>query len=896
MIWKKLTHLLPWVRRAEDRDIQRELESLREMAGPGELGNLTLAAEDARGAFQFRWLEQLIQDARYARRSMWHDKVFSLLTIASLALGIGASTSIYSFMDAILIRPLPVSQPESLAVMKWRAKAYTLSSRGISWSTGGSTRDDNGVLSTSFPYPALEVFQQRSDVVKAAFGYAVASGLNIAVGNETAEASGHFVTGLYFEGMGVGATIGRLFSASDDTATAPPVAVVSERFAIRRFGDVRRAVGQVIRINDRPFDVVGVSPSSFFGAEPGALPDVFVPMRARLNLGFSGPDDFTEDHFYWLDVMVRLQPGVSMAQAQAVLAPVFHRYVENSAKDDKQRADLPALQVTSGLAGLDTLRRQYAEPIYILSAVVGAILLIACANIANLLLARAASRRREFAIRLSIGAARARVIRQLLTESVLLSLIGGAAGLLIAWWCIPVLTTLLSNGRSGFTLHAALNWRVLGIAFGLSTLTGMLFGLAPALKGTRVDIATALKAGPTAGGSARSGRSGVTRSLVVVQIAMSLVLLVAAGLFARTVGNLHDINVGFNRDNVLLFNLRPGAVGIVGAARMQLFEDLRMKIRATPGVTAVSLSSQPIPMGGGTSTQVEIVGTPTPLGADGRPPYAVILSVGPEFFSAMQMPLIGGREFTDRDRAGTEKVIVVNRHFGRVFGIANPVGHTVLTGKQQYTVVGVVDDALTFALKGTRQPAMYFPYLQIEQSPSNMTYEVRTAGHPVGLAPSVAQMVRQADWRLAMINVRTQAAHIDSGISREITLATLCSVFAIVALVIAAVGLYGMVAFSVSRRANEIGIRLALGATAKRIIWMVLGDVILMASVGLAIGLPLVFLGTKYVKSLLYGIEPTDPVAIAGALGLLLLSALVAGCGPAIRASRIAPMGAVRRE
>jgi predicted permease len=895
-LWKKLTHLIPAVRRAEERDIREELESLRDIAGPAALGNVALAAEDARGVFQFRWFEEALQDLRYAGRSMWHDKVFTILAVASLALGIGASTAIYSFMDAILLRSLPVPHPESLVIMKWHAKSYTLS-RGFSESTGGTTRDDTGMLGTSFPYPALDVFQRSTDVVRAAFGYYVVSGLNVSVGSETDEAAGQFVTGRYFDGMGISAVAGRLLGAADDRDGSAAVAVVSERFSLRRFGDTHRALGQLIRINDKPFDVIGIVPDSFFGAEPGTVPDLYMPMRAEIILGQATAANFNDEHYYWMDVMGRLQPGVTLAQAQAQLAPPFHQFAANSATTDKQRQDLPELRLQSGASGLDSLRRKYAQPIYVLLAIVGGILLIACSNIANLLLARASARRREIAIRLSIGAARARVIRQLLTESVLLSSIGGACGLVLAWWSIPVLTALLSNGRTNFTLHAGLNWRVLAITIALSTLTGLFFGLAPALQGTRLDITTALKSLPAGKSGRRRGRPGVAQSLVVIQIAMSLLLLVAAGLFGRTLANLHGINVGFNRDNVLLFSIRPGAIGIPVPARNAMFESVQAQLRSLPGVVGASLSSQALPMGGGTAAGMRIVGRDAPVDATGRVPYSVLLSVGPGFFSTMQIPIIAGREFTDADREGTPKVVVVNRNFGRQFGVDNPVGQIVsMPDDTQFTVVGVVDDALTFALKGDRRPAAYFPYLQGLRPASSMTYEVRTAGKPLSLAAPIGEIVRRADWRLAVVDMRTQAAHIDHGISQEITLARLCSAFAIVALIIASVGLYGTVAFNVTRRTNEIGIRMALGASGRRIVWMVLRDVLVMAAAGFAVGLPLVYLGTRYVTSFMYGITPHDPAAIAGSVGVLLTAAVLAGLSPARRAARIAPMGAVRRD
>ncbi len=706
------------------------------------------------------------------------------------------------------------------------------------------------------------------------------------------------MSGRYFEGMGVTPAAGRLINAGDDTPATAAVVVVTTTFVRQRFGADNSGVGQTIRINDKPFEIIGVVPQGFFGAEPAAVPDLYVPMRARhlLEKGDVAGSYFLSEHFYWTDIMARLRPGVSIEQAQAVLGPRFRQFVAGTATTDKQREDIPELRLQPGAAGLDSLRMLYAQPIYVLGGVVAGILLVACSNVASLLLARALARRREIAIRLSIGAGRGRVIRQLLTESVLLSAIGGACGVAVAVWSLPVLTSLLSNGQTNFTLHAELNWTVLGFAVLLSIATGVLFGLAPALQSTRVDLVKSLKAVPADEATSAQRRFGVGCGLVVAQIALSLLLLVVASLFARTLSNLYGINVGFNRDNVLLFSLRPASVGIPGPQRNQLFEDIRSRLGQLPGVTSVSLSSRPLPMGGGTSAQMTIVGAPTPGLINGRPPAAALISVGPAFFATMQIPLLAGREFTDQDRAGASKVMIVNRDFGRAFGVANLIGETVAFNKNQLTIVGVVDDALSFRLKGDRAPVAYFPYLQAEQPTGAMTYEVRTAGKPMNMSSGIADVVRRADSRLAVFDMRTQASHINAGISQEITLATLCSAFAIVALAIVGVGLYGTVTFNVSRRSSEIGIRMALGASGSRVIWMILRDVVVMAAAGFAIGLPLVYLGARYVESFLYGVTKYDPASIAGALAVMLMSALAAGLVPALRASRIAPMGAVRRD
>lgn len=891
---KKLAYLLPWVRREEDRDMQEELASLRELAGPGELGNLTLAAEDARGAQSWLWLERLAQDVRYALRSMVHNKAFTALVVASLALGIGANTAVYSFMDGILLRPLPVRDPHALAIMKWRAKTYTLASSGMSWSTNGSTHDQTmGTVSSIFPYSALKVFEDASDVVDTAFGYTSASRMAMSSQGETIPIKGQYVSGRYFTGIGVNPVAGRLIQPADDVPGVA-VAVLSQRYSLR-FGSAEAAIGQTVRINDKPFQVVGVVPTSFFGAEPGAIPDVYVPMRADAMLEsspFSGK--YTDDHLYWLEVMVRLKAGVSIEQAQVALAPKFAQYIAATAVDDKQRADLPVLSVRSGATGLDNLQREYATPLFILVAMVALILLIACANIANLLLSRAAARRREIAVRLSIGASRARVIRQLLTESLLLAVLGGAAGVLVASWGMSVLTALLARGRENFTLHAELNWMVLAVTFGLSVITGLMFGLAPALQATRLDIVPALKEVRASHGPKRRRSLSLSQALVMAQLVFSLVLLFGAGLFGRTLLKLHAIDLGFDRENILLFTIRPGSIGYRGAEAFGLYERVRAEVRRVTGVERVSLSSSALPMGGGTQAGVQIDGA-TAGTPNGRLPRAALMTVGPDFFATMGIP-VTGRDVSERDATGARPIAIVNRRLAETFSVANPVGRTLTMDKEQFDIVGVADDALTFSLKEDRKPAVYFSYLQAQRSPYGMVFEVRTSGDPMALAAAIRQTVRQVDSRIAVHDLKSQASHIDQAISSEITLARLCTAFGALALIIACVGLYGTVAYNVSRRTNEIGIRMTLGASRVAIIWMVLRGVLVLTAAGLVIGVPIALAGSKYVRTLLYGVEPTDIVSIAIGAGTLIVCGLIAGAVPAHRASRIDPLAAVRHE
>jgi predicted permease len=911
-LWTKLAYLLPSRSRAAERDMREELASLKAIAGPGELGNLTLAAEDARAAWTWLWLERLGQDLRYARRSMFHNKAFTALAVLSLALGIGANTAIYSFMESILLRSLPVPDPQSLVVMKWRSQtSYTSAASSMSFSTGGTHAVPNdGTIGTQFPYAALELFQRSPEVLSSAFGYFVTGRLNVTIDEETEIVKGQYVSGGYFPGMGVPPSAGRLILSGDDETGAATVAVLSHRFSQRRFGDARLAVGRTVRINDKPVSVVGVTPPGFFGAEPGSVPDVYVPMRAEIVLNPASAAGinrkYLDSTYYWIEIMGRLKPGVGPARAQAVLAPQFRRFAEASATTEDARADLPELRIVTGAAGLDSLRRKYAKPLYVLMAMVGLILLIACANVANLLLARATARRREIAVRLSIGASRVRVIRQLLTESVVLSAIGGMLGLAFASWGIRVLTALLGNGRENFTLHAELNWNVLAVTLVLSVLTGVVFGLAPAIQATRVDLMPALKEvrpGALAVTARSASHVSLSQILVVAQIAFSLVLLVAAGLFGGTLSNLHSIGLGFNRDNVLLFTIMPDAAGYDGPARRRLYRDLRERLGQLPGVRSVSLSGSPLPAGGGTMAPVTAIGVPPPVAAAGqRPPnMAGLFTVGPAFFDTMEIPLTSGREFDERDIDGAALVAVINQRLARVLGLANPIGTRIaLGGDKTYEVVGVVGDALYLQLKDALRPMVYFPYLQDpylrSAAPAQMTFEVRAAGNPLGIATPVRQIVRQADSRLAVSNLKTQAAHIDEAISQEIALARLCTAFALLALVIACVGLYGTVAYNVTRRTGEIGIRMALGAQRAGIVWLILRSVVILELIGLAIGIPVVLAGSRYLESLLFGIKPNDPVALAAGVAVLLTAGLIASYVPARRASSIDPMVAVRHE
>jgi predicted permease len=617
-MWARLRNKLHFVFRrdrfsrelSEEMDFHREMLELektrqgiaREAAAVSarrQLGNTTLACEYSREVWIIAWLDTLAADVRYALRTIAANKIFGALAILSLALGIGANTAIYSFMDSILLRSLPVPDPESLVVLTWHAK--NTGTDFVMQGMSGTTYEDpkSGVTGGIFPFPAFELFRKYDSVFSTVFAHCQSwqvRRVNLTIQGQADIATGWNVSGDYFRGLAVPPAAGRLIVPDDDRAGAPPVAVVSHGFSQGRFGGADNAVGRSILIDNLPFTVVGVTPPEFFGVDPAAAPDVYLPMHTNELLGAGNlfgfrPEAYLAPNYYWIQVMGRLRPGVSLAQAQAALAPAFQQWVAGTATNDRQRANLPALVVTEGAGGLDSLRRQYSRPLYVLMTLVGLILALACGNVANLLLARAAARKREIALRMSVGAGRPRIVRQLLTESVLLASLGGALGVLFAIWGIRFLTLLLANGRANFTLHTELNWHVLGAAAALSLLTGVLFGLAPAMQSTRVDVVSALK--ETQGGRPNTRHSfrrvSLSHVLVVGQIAISLLMLVAAGLFVRTLSNLQSIDLGFNRQNVLLFQLDARKAGHKDPEIAAFYADLRTQFSAIPGVRSASL-------------------------------------------------------------------------------------------------------------------------------------------------------------------------------------------------------------------------------------------------------------------------------------------------------------------
>jgi len=890
-----------------ERDLDEEMAHHLSMLGPDgnspaarrQFGNLTSLKEDSRSMWTFAFIEQTAQDLRYALRAMAANPLFTATAALTLALGIGANTAIYSFLDAILLRSLPVANPEQLAILFWHAPRRPAVMKGANGTMNGWHK--TGRQSPNFPYAAFETFPAESPLYSALFGYTYMRNFNVIAGGGAESIPGGFVSGNYFSSLGVPPATGRLIGPDDDRTGAPATAVLSYTYWQRRFDGDPSAIGRSISINGVPFTITGVAAPGFAGVDPQTNPAVFLPLHFLPPLS---PDPvqeqrlrFSDRNFYWIEMMVRLRPGVAIEQAEAALRVQFRAFAASTAATPKEAEVLPELALSPGGGGLDSLRELYSKPLYVLMTMVGLILAIACANLANLLLARASARRREIAVRLSLGAGRWRIVRQMLTESILLSLSGGVLGLFVAVAGIQLITWLIANGRENFTLHAALNWPVLGFTFALAVVAGIVFGLAPAIQATKVDFTPALKEGRSQGSAGRGHRfrPRLSHALIVTQIAVSLLLVIAAGLFVRTLANLHSIDIGFNRDNILLVNINGRQAGYRDAALARFYGGLLEQFRQVPGVRAASASSVPLVARYVNNPDVSIPGRILPPHSDTER-----LDVDPAFLATMQIPVVLGRDLQPADLA-SPAVAVVNQKFASTyFPGEQPIGRQFAfgsgSGAQLLQIIGVCKDAHYNSLQENVEPVAYVPYTFGVDGLRGLFFELRTAGNPMRVVGAVRHIVNQASRDVSITEVTTQVQRIEQTISQERTFADLGTCFAALALAIACVGLYGAMAYTVARRTAEIGIRMALGAQRLKIIWMVLRQVLALTTAGLIAGYVAAHYATHLVESFLYQMKPDDPLAIAGAIAILFLAAMLAGYIPAHRASRIDPAVALRCE
>ena len=833
-------------------------------------------------------MDTLLQDVRYGTRMLLKSPAFTAVAIVMLALGIGVNTAIFSLTYQVLLRELPVQKPEQLVIL-----------RSPGDKPGHTSSDSDSA--TSFSYPLYKDLRAQSHVFSGLLArFAVP--LNVAGQGSTERASGELVSGNYFQVLGVPPALGRVFSLQDETAPgANPVAVLSYGYWARRFGRDPAVLNKQLTVNGTVLTVVGVSRPGFTGVQIGQLPDIFIPitMKPQMTPNWNGLED-TKDN--WVAIIGRLQPGTTRAQAQVALQPLYHSLLlaevplmKLSEVTKRQFLERPLL-LEPGASGRQVLQADARQPLTFLVVMVGLVLLIACANLASLLVARGEARQREIAVRLAVGAARWRLIRQFFTENLLLAILGGAAGVLLAVWTLAFLVQTMQESIGVLGLEKQLDGRILAFAMALSLLTALLFGLLPALRAARADLQSTLKDLGTSL-SHRISSVRLRKALIVGQVALTAVLLTAAGLFTRSLLNLQNTNLGLRPDHVVEFTIAP-QLNRYSPQRAQAFvERLRQAIAATPGVSSVSAATIPILANDDWGSDVSVEGY---TAREGEDMHVGRNDVGPDYFATLGTPLLAGREFRASDTAAAPKVAVVNATFARRFLQGrNPLSVHLRTGagngKPDVEIVGVVKDSKHSDPRDTINPFVYTPYAQ-DPKFGRATFYVRTASEPAAMASTLRKTVQSFDANLPVYDVETLRQQIDETVfsDRLLTFLSLC--LGLLAAALAAIGLYGVMAYVVARRTREIGIRMALGATRENIAALILREVARMAAIGLAIGMAAAFAADRLVASLLYGVQATDPLVFAAAVLLLGVVALLAGGLPARRAASVNPVVALRYE
>jgi predicted permease len=864
---------------------------------------------------------------------------FTAVAILTLAIGIGANTAIFSLIDGILMRGLPVQDAQHLVVLRWSARKVPDIHGQSSYGDCGSRNGESSGCSLSMPF--FNDVASHVSAFSSVAAFANTGQIDLS-GNGTASVlSGQAVSGGFFSLLGIRAAAGRLITPSDDSASAQPVVVLNYGYWKRQFGGSPSVIEKTVRLNNVPFTIIGVADPRFDSLSPGRVYDVWVPLSVLPQLN-SQPwvrTRATDVYSWWLVVIGRLKPSVGRLQAQAAVTTLFRDDMLHGAKPLSKPEDDPKVDVLPAQSGLTGSTTEISGELYVLMMAVGIVLLIACANVAGLLLARATARQKEIAVRLALGAGRRRIVQQLLTESVFLSLVGGALGILFAIWGTRAIVTLFASSSDGpFGFSPGIDGRVLLFTFATAVLTGVIFGFAPAFRGTRVDLTPALKEGTIV--SAAGGRMGgrwlsLGNGLVIAQVALAVVVLVGAGLLVRTLQNLRNVDPGFDTRNLLTFGLDPTLIGYETPQVDAFYRDLQQRIEAIPGVESVSYSNSTLLSGSLWETGFHLEGTPKDQDSD-----ADYLPIGTGFFSLMHMRLLSGRNFNsadfaeaeaaeerDRAREAMEKTkeaglpapsgsapipesaareapvpVIVNKMFvQKYFPKVNPLGvhfgaHEAEPAKGDWAtpgweIVGVVSDAKYQDLRSPINSTMYVP-----SSGGNTSFEVRTRMNPTAVIASIRSVVSQMDSNLPVFNVQTQAELIDQLLFQERMIAKLAGFFGILALVLACIGLYGLLSYEVSRRTREIGIRIALGAQRGGVLRLVVGQGIVLAITGAMVGIAVALGVTRYLKSMLYNIHANDPATIAGVTILLTLVAVAACYIPARRAMRVDPMVALRYE
>lgn len=841
-------------------------------------------------------MNTLLQDIRYGLRMLWKAPGFTAVVILTLALGIGANTAIFSLINAVMLKSLPVEDPQQLVLFQWDDNKWPPRFGQTGWDS-----------KFSFSYPAFEEFRTQSKTLSAVFAWAPL-GFNdqnttVGINGQPTLANGEMVTGEFFSGLGVTPLLGRGIREEDENPGAPRVAVISYAYWTRRFAQDDSILGKNVTLNGIPFTIVGVTSPTFYGVQAGTEPDLWVPFDDKPNMrpwssqpGGGGTSVFTARNWICISVIGRLKDGVTRAQAEGSLDALFHNFVTADWHPEKPD-EVPHMMLRSASDGLPYLQESTEHPLYILMVAVGLVLLIACANVATLLLARATSRKKEISVRLAIGASRSRLIRQLLTESVLMSVLGGALGLVFANWGTRALVALMSSGASPTILDAGVDSKVLLFTFIASVLTGILFGLAPAFRVTRIELASAMK-DSAANISAARDKHRLGKSLIVAQVAASLVLMIGAGLFVRTLINFENRNFGFDQQNLLSFGLDPTRAGYHDARLVNFYAQLLDRVQALPGVKAATLMEYAPFVGWSNNNSVALEGTAKKNNGSTVRSQAV----GPDFFGTLDIRVILGRGIERSDTTASLPVAVVDETFARKFFPGeNPIGRRFSRGltfdpKDSFEIVGVVKPAELTDVHSDLKPKAYFAYAQVPKYLDMMFFEVRSQGSPSTVISELRDTVRQADPALPLIDLKTQTQETGEALSQERLFARLTSVFGLLALLLAMIGLYGTMAYSVTRKTHEIGIRMALGAKPADVLVMVIRQGITLTSLGVAIGIVAALGVTRLVSSVIYGVKPYDPVTFATVAVLLMAVAFLACYIPARRAMRVDPMLALRYE
>jgi predicted permease len=843
-------------------------------------------------------MSTLWNEFRYAVRMLRKSPVFTAIAVFSLAVGIGANTAIFSLVDQILIRLLPVKEPQQLVLLTMRGMHY-----GSNW--GGN----------AISYPMYSDFRDNNAVFSGMF-CRFPTYLSLSFSGQTERVAGELVSGSYFPVLGVGAALGRTITPDDDRIpNGHPLVMLTYSYWKARFASDRSIVGKTVVINGHNMTVIGVAQQGFDGVELGFTTQIFVPvmMKAQMTPLWDGMKD---RRWRWVNGFGRLKSGVTAQRAQAALQPFFHSMLEMEVKEpafrnasayDRAQFLKNIIDVLPGSQGRSYTRRQLQTPLWLLMAVTGGVLLIACANVAGLLIARAATRQREVAIRLALGAGRFRIIRQLLVESLLLAGLGALLGLVLATSTNRALLAFLPPDTASLNLSTAPDLRILLFTASVAGLTGILFGLAPALQGTRPNLAPTLKdqAGAVLGGGAQVR---LRKGLVTAQVTLSLLLLIGAGLFIRSLRNLHDLGPGFPRDHLLAFNIDPSLNGYDVERSKGFYRQLTDSVSAIPGVRAAGLASLRILEDNEWDSSVTVEGYARKPGEDANP---YMNSIGPGYFATLGVPIFVGRDFTLKDvdqvQHGADKddmsprVVIVNQKFAkRFFGSANPIGRRVGFGsdpgtKTDMEIVGVIKDIKYTNLRDDIPIQMFIPYLA-SRYVGSMTVYVRTSLDPIQAFAALRAQVRQLDANLPLYGMRTVDEQVENSLLIERLIAGLSTVFGCLATLLAMVGLYGVMAYTVERRTREIGIRMALGAFHRDVIWLVMREVVLLVAIGIVAGLAASFALTQYVQSQLFGVTRNDPLTIVLATVALAAVGCLAGYIPALRASRTDPMHALRYE